>query len=309
MRLTEPAKLPQSRMDSRKIRCPSRKHAAVLLAALASAAAAAFSLHGQSQPSPSRPAQAPMNLNLVVLDPAHGGSESGAAIADKVLEKDVTLAVAAKLRAALASAGFTVISTREGDNPDPINTDQRAEIANRTHALACIVIHATATGSGIHVYTSTLPPPMADADEAPSAFVPIPWDAAQSGFVRQSLSLASSLSSALGSNHLPASVGQAPLRPLDNMMCPAVAVEMAPLPAPGVGSTPASDANYQQQVATTFAAALRTWRDSLQPAAQAPPPGPATPQAKAIAAAQAVSHAAARTPAPNTPPTTPKGTP
>ncbi len=251
-----------------------------------------------------------MNLNLVVLDPAHGGSESGATIADKVLEKDVTLAVMAKLRTALASAGFTVISTREADNPDPIATDQRAEIANRTHALACIVIHATATGSGVHVYTSTLPPSMTDADpEAPSSFVPIPWDAAQSAFVRQSLSLASSLSAALGSNHLPASVGQAPLRPLDNMMCPAVAVEMAPLPAPGVGSTPASDANYQQQVATTLAAALHTWRDTLQPAAQAAPTAPATPQAKAIAAAQAVSHAAARTPAPDSAPTAPKGTP
>lgn len=252
-----------------------------------------------------------MNLNLVVLDPAHGGSESGATIADKVLEKDVTFAVAAKLRTALASAGFTVISTREADNPDPIATDQRAEIANRTHALACIVLHATATGSGVHVYTSTLPPPpMTDTDsEAPSAFVPIPWDAAQSGFVRQSLSLSSSLSSALGSNHLPASVGQAPLRPLDNMMCPAVAVEMAPLPAPGVGSTPASDANYQQQVATTLAAALRIWRDSLQPAAQAVPTAPATPQAKAIAAAQALSHAAARTPVPANPEPAPKGTP
>jgi N-acetylmuramoyl-L-alanine amidase len=250
-----------------------------------------------------------MNLNLVVLDPAHGGSEPGATIGDKVLEKDITLAVMTKLRAALASAGFTVISTREADNPDPIATDQRAEIANRAHALACIVIHATATGSGVHVYTSTLPPTMTDTDEAPSSFVPVPWDAAQSAFVRQSLSLASGLTSALGSNHLPASTGQAPLRPLDNMMCPAVAIEMAPLPAPGVGSTPASDANYQQQVATTLAAALRTWRDSLQSAAQAVPAAPATPQAKAIAAAQAVSHAAARTPAPDSPPPAPKGTP
>jgi len=176
--------------------------------------------------------------------------------------------------------------------------------------VACIVIHATATGSGVHIYTSTLPPPMADVDSgAPSAYLPIPWDAAQSGFVGKSLSLASSFSSALGSNHLPTSVGQAPLRPLDNMMCPAVAVEMAPLPAPGVGSTPASDANYQQQVATTLAAALRTWRGSLQPAAQAVPAAPATPQAKAIAAAQALSHAAAHTPTPDSPPPATKGTP
>lgn len=240
-----------------------------------------------------------MNLNLVVLDPAHGGSEAGSTIGDQVLEKDVTFAVADKLRSALAAAGFTVVSTREADNPDPITTDQRAEIANRTRALACIVIHATATGSGVHVYTSTLPPPLPDADtDAPSAFIPVPWDSAQASFIRQSLSLAAGINSALSSSHLPSLSGTAPLRPLDNLMCPAVAVEMAPLPAPGVGSTPASDANYQQQVAAALASALRTWHDSIQPVAQA---APATPQAKAIAAAQAVSHAAARTAQPPAP--------
>jgi N-acetylmuramoyl-L-alanine amidase len=286
---------------------PSSKHAAVLLATLAGAAVAAFSLHGQSQPS--RPAQTPMNMNLIVLDPAHGGSESGASIGDKVLEKDITFAVATRLRTALTAAGFTVVSTREADNPDPITTDQRAEIANRTHAVACIVLHATAAGSGVHVYTSTLPPPIDDADtSSPSAYIPIPWETAQAGFLRQSLSLATSLNSALGSNHLPALLGQAPLRPLDNMMCPAIAIEMAPLPAPGVGSTPASDANYQQQVATTLSSALRTWRDSLQPVAQTPAASAATPQAKAIAAAQAVSHAAARTPSPAIPQPPAKGT-
>lgn len=238
-----------------------------------------------------------MNTNLVVLDPAHGGNETGATLGDKVLEKDITLALMAKLRTALTAAGFTVISTREADNPDPPNTDQRAEIANRTHALACIVLHATATGSGVHVYTSTLSPPT-DSDAEPSAFVPVPWDTAQAAFVRQSLSLASSLSAALGNDHLPALTGQAAVRPLDNLMCPAVAIEIAPLLAPGVGSTPASDVNYQQQIATTLTTALRTWRSNLQAAAQATPAAPATPQAKAVAAAKALSNAAAQTPNP-----------
>jgi N-acetylmuramoyl-L-alanine amidase len=246
---------------------PSRTYAAVLLAALAGAAAAAFSLGAQ----PARPAaSSPMNTNLVVLDPAHGGAEPGATLGDKVFEKDITLALMGRLRAALTAAGFTVVSTREADNPDPPDTDQRAEIANRTHAVACIVLHATATGSGLHVYTSTLPPAEDDDTESPSAFVPIPWDTAQAAFVRQSQSLAGSLSTALGNNHLPALTGQAPVRPLDNLMCPAVAIEMAPLLAPGAGSTPASDAKYQQQVAATLATALRAWRDTLRPAAQAP---------------------------------------
>jgi N-acetylmuramoyl-L-alanine amidase len=278
----------------------SRKHAAVLLAALAGAAAAAFSLHGQTQSSPSRSASAPMNFNLVVLDPAHGGTEDGASIGDKLAEKDVTLAVVAKLRTALISAGFTVVSTREGDNPDALATDQRAEIANRFHALACIVFHATATGSGVHIYTSTLAPPITDEDPyVPSAFIPVPWETAQSAFVPQSLSLATGINSALGSSHLPAVLGKAPLRPLGNLMCPAVAIELAPLVSPGAGPTPSSDANYQKQIATTIASALSTWRNTLKPAAQPPAATiPATPQAKAIATAQAVSRAAARMPSP-----------
>jgi N-acetylmuramoyl-L-alanine amidase len=273
---------------------PSRKHAAVLLAALAGAAVAAFSLGAQ----PARqPATTPMNLNLVVLDPAHGGAETGATLGDRVLEKDITLAVMAKLRTTLQAAGFTVVSTREADNPDPPNTDQRAEIANRGHALACIVIHATATGSGVHVYTSTLSP-APEPDAEPSSFVPVPWETAQAAFVGQSQSLASGLRAAFENGHLPALTGQAAVRPLDNLMCPAVAIEMAPLLAPGVGSTPASDANYQAQVATSLTTALRAWRGNLQAAAQAAPAALATPQAKAIAAAKAVGHAAGRTPNP-----------
>jgi N-acetylmuramoyl-L-alanine amidase len=264
---------------------PSSKYAAVLLAALVGVAAAVFSLGAQPQGQTARlSGTPPMNPNLVVLDPAHGGTETGAKLGDNVLEKDITLAVMAKLKAALTAAGFTVVSTREADNPDPPDTDQRAEIANRAHAVACIVLHATATGSGVHVYTSSLRPP-ADDEEAgyPSAFVPIPWNMAQAAYVRQSQSLADGVSAALDNNRLPALVGQAPIRPLDNLMCPAVAIEMAPLLAPGVGSTPASDANYQAQLAATLTTALRTWRDSLQPAAPTAP------------SAQAVGHAAPRT--------------
>jgi N-acetylmuramoyl-L-alanine amidase len=284
---------------------PSRKHAAVLLAAFAGAAAAALSLGAQPQGQFAHPAVPPINPNVVVLDPAHGGTETGATLGDKVLEKDITLAVMAKLRASLQAAGFTVVSTREADNPDPPNTDQRAEIANRSHAAACIVLHATATGSGVHVYTSTLSP-AADTDTESPAFVPIPWETAQAAYVSQSQSLASGLSTALNNNHLPALTGQASVRPLDNLMCPAVAVEIAPLLAPGAGSTPAADASYQQQVAASLTAAMRTWRDSLLAAAAQS--APANPQAKAIATAQAVTHSAARTPRAATPQPPAKGT-
>lgn len=218
-----------------------------------------------------------MNRNLVVIDPAHGGSDAGATLGDHVLEKDVTLALAARLRQTLTAAGFTVVATRDTDSPLSPTTDQRAETANRAHPVACVVIHATGSGSGVHLYTSALPPSQPEDDaggDAAAAFTPVPWDTAQAESVEQSLRLAGDLNAALGNANLPAAVGRAHVKPLDNVMCPAVALEMAPLLADG-DSTPVTDAGYQQRVADTVAAGLKTWRTHAEPAADAVPGGSA----------------------------------
>jgi len=242
-----------------------------------------------------------MDRNAIVLDPAHGGQDAGATLGDRILEKDVTLAIAARLRATLTAAGFTVVSTREADSATPPTNDQRAEIANRAHALACLVIHATASGSSVHLYTSALQPPEEDASAeaeltSRSAFVPVPWEMAQAASVSQSLRLASDLSTALGKANLPAISGREPVRPLDNLECPAVAIELAPLPVAGSDATPVTDADYQQRVAATLTAALQAWRGHVDPTA---PNAAATggaevtnPAAQAQAAAEAARAAA-----------------
>ena len=255
---------------------PSRKFAAVLVAALAGAAAAAFYIRAQTQgqisglPQAQTSAASQMNRNAVVLHPAHGGQDAGATLGDRILEKDVTLAIAARLRATLTAAGFTVLSTREADSATPLTNDQRAEIANRAHPLACIVIHASASGSGVHLYTSALQPPEEDANaDLPltprSAFVPVPWQTAQAAYVSQSLRLVGDLSAALGKANLPAVSGQEPVQPLDNMECPAVAIELAPLPVAGSDASPVTDTDYQQRVAATLTTALQAWRDQVNP--------------------------------------------
>jgi N-acetylmuramoyl-L-alanine amidase len=259
-----------------------RKYGGVLLAFAAMAGMVAMLGRAQPQAAPgAAPGAAPataMNRNLVVIDPAHGGPDAGATLGDHVLEKDVTLALAARLRQTLTAAGFTVVATRDTDSPLSPTTDQRAETANRARPVACVVIHATGSGSGVHVYTSALPPSQpendADADTDAAAFVPVPWDAAQAGSVAQSLRLAGDLNAALGKANLPAVVGRAHVKPLDNMTCPAVALEMAPLLASG-DSTPVTDPGYQQRVADTVAAALKIWRTHAEPAADAAPGGSA----------------------------------
>jgi N-acetylmuramoyl-L-alanine amidase len=279
---------------------PSRKFAAVLLAILAGAAVAAYYLRAQTQGqnANSRQAQGPaasqMDRNLVVLDPAHGGPDAGATLGDKIFEKDVTLAIAARMRATLTAAGFTVVATRDADSADLLTGDQRAEIANRAHALACIVIHATASGSGLHLYTSALQPPQEDSSSnvpltPRAAFVPVPWEMAQAASVSQSLRLAGDMSAALGKANLPLLAGREPVRPLDNLQCPAVALELAPLPVAGSDATPVTDADYQQRVAATLTVALQAWHNDVDPTASN---SAATGAADSAVAAQAAAQSA-----------------
>lgn len=191
---------------------------------------------------------------VVLLDPAHGGPDPGAHLPNNVLEKDVTLAFAARLRAALAAANFAVISTRDADPATAFPPDQRAGIANHAHPSACFILHATDSGTGVHLVTSALPA----AAEQPRI---IPWDTAQAAFIYQSLALANDLVAALTSAKIPALPTQATLRPLDNLTCPAIAIEIAPLDGPDSSHTLVTDPTYQQHIAQAIASALTTWRD------------------------------------------------
>jgi N-acetylmuramoyl-L-alanine amidase len=216
------------------------------------------------------PAQQPPTRTVILLDPAHGGPDTGAHLPNNLLEKDLTLAFAGRLRATLAASGFTVISTRDADPAVPFLTDQRAEIANHAHPAACLVLHITDSGNGIHVVTSTLNPPDTPEEPRPA----LPWNTAQSASVSQSLSIANEIGLAMQQARLPVLLSRASIRPLDNLICPAVAIEIAPLAAAGSAPTPLTDATYQQDIAKAIGAGLTAWR-SRQIA-----PAPATGGAK-----------------------------
>lgn len=187
----------------------------------------------------------------MVIDAAHGGSDSGARLGKDLAEKSVTLALSVRLRSTLQARGVNVVTTREGDTAiPPLN---RAEAANHAQAGACLLIHATATGSGVHLYTSAL------AATAPAR--PMPWQTAQAGYVTQSLKLESEVDSALAHAQIPVTLGRASVQPMDNLACPAVAVEMAPLVAGHItGGKEISDAGYQKSVVDALAAAVEAWR-------------------------------------------------
>ena len=207
-------------------------------------------------------AQQPTPRTVIFLDPAHGGPDPGAHLPNNLLEKDLTLAFATRLRAQLSTAGFTLLSTRDADPTVSFPTDQRAEIANHAHPAACLILHATSSGSGIHVITSSLQPNTLDDPHAN-----IPWNTAQSASIPQSLALANEIGLALQHAKLPVILSRAAIRPLDNLVCPAVAIEIAPLTPSDSEPTPITDANYQQNIAKAISAALADWRAHIAAAA------------------------------------------
>lgn len=242
----------------------------------------------QAAPQPAAPAP-PRTLpafyrNLILLDPAHGGSDTGAHLPDNATEKGVTLSFAQRLRPIIAAQGFTVVSTRDTDPPADLPADQRAGTANHVRPLACILLHATATGSGVHIASSALAP-LEDAAAAPRA---LPWQTAQAASLPMSLRLANEIGLALQNAHLPVVLLGASVPPIDNLICPAVAIELAPS-----SDTPVTDATYQQHIAEAIASALASFRthNAPPPAATPAPTPPPAPKPIPPAAAPAPSTA------------------
>jgi N-acetylmuramoyl-L-alanine amidase len=187
---------------------------------------------------------------VVVLDAAHGGSDPGARLSDTLAEKDVVLTLALRLRSALAAQGVQVVMTRDTDAAVPLQA--RAEAANHALAEACITLHATGTGNGVHLFTSSLAP-------APRVQF-LPWRTAQAAFVTQSLRLSSEINSALAHVSVPVILGRTALLPMDSFACPAVAVEVA-----NARNAPLSDGNYQKKIVDALVSALTQWKNDWRP--------------------------------------------
>lgn len=89
----------------------------------------------------------------VVLDPGHGGQDSGA-MCGKVMEKDLTLDVALRAEVLLRAAGFRTVLTRNDDRY--LSLAERAEVANEEKDSLFVSIHFNdgdhGTASGVETY-------------------------------------------------------------------------------------------------------------------------------------------------------------
>ena len=173
------------------------------------------------------PSQPRMGLNIVVLDPAHGGADLGARGTEGIRESEVILEFSSRLKQALEAQGFQVLTTRDGnDNP---SFDDRSARANAQRGAIFITLHIASTGLVGTVRTYVMP-------ELPSFTNTtglIPWDRAQAPFVGLSRKLGDLVQQELARRFRgsPATATVAPVRQLRTTAAPAIAVEISSVAA------------------------------------------------------------------------------
>lgn len=101
----------------------------------------------------------PVSEARVVLDPGHGGDESGAQGENGLTEKDLNLRVVKRTAALLTSRGISNVVTRSADYRVPLRV--RAEIANRLESEVMVSVHHNAPqlgnsdGPGTEIFVQT----------------------------------------------------------------------------------------------------------------------------------------------------------
>ena len=247
------------------------------------------------QPSAPRPAPAP--AITIVVDPGHGGGETGAIGPGGLQEKDVTLQIARRLAAAIPRLlSSRVVLTRDSDSA--ISLDDRTSLANHEKANLFLSLHANSSkAAGAHgseTYYLSLESSDRLAQEVarrenqpsqdtggPQAEPPNPdldfilWDLAQSAHLNESSRLAEAIQTQLNvvSKTDNRGIKQAPFRVLSGATMPAVLVEIGFI-SHAEEEKQLKSAPFQQSVADAIARAVAEFFGKRLPGA-APGTGPA----------------------------------
>lgn len=260
--------------------------------------------------TPVRP-QLPPGVRTIVIDPGHGGTETGAIGPSGIQEKELTLILARDLEARLEQLGIRVVLTRNEDANLP--HDNRTAIANQNQADLFISIHLNSSlGSGAHgAETYFLSTEASDARAAQAAAAenraPAPgaegapadpgtqqaledlelilWDLSQSHHLAESQRFANLVQGELNQalQLRDRGVKQAPFRVLKGATMPAVLVELGFISNPDEEKK-LQDPEYRAALIGSLARAVQRYKAMVEnrpDPAVAPAPGAAQPQAPA----------------------------
>ena len=235
-------------------------------------------------------------IRTIVVDAGHGGLEDGAHGPSGTLEKNVTLSVARRLKAALeARLGVRVILTRDGDAT--VDLDERAALANNNKADLFVSLHANASvrasAAGAEVFYLSLEEYGDQAQrvakgetEALPVFgggtrdiEVILWEMAQARYIEESAALAKEVEAGLRERVLmsPRAIQQAPFRVLVGANMPAVLVEMGFITNVEQERQLASEP-FQSSIVQSIVDSIIRYRDKLaSPRSVGPAAAPARP--------------------------------
>lgn len=220
----------------------------------------------QTNPVPPVPAPQVPAGPVIVLDPAHGGTDTGARGPNGVVEKDLVLQIVRSMRPELEQRGYRVITTRNDDtNP---SYDDRAGVANAYPGAAFVSVHVSSTGKPgtARAYYDRFGTPIASGGAGlagvaeqvtnPPSGGLIDWNEAQRPFLESSHRLASLVQVQLlqlfpGS---PLVSTAAAIRGLRSINEPAVAIEISSVSASSPDSLTAAAAPLARAVAASVVA-------------------------------------------------------
>ena len=226
-------------------------------------------------------------IRTIVIDPGHGGDDSGVKAAGGALEKDVALAVARRLKGAIEGRlGMRALLTREGNSVD---ADGRAAIANNNKADLFISLHANgsprATLRGAVIYTLSLDRVGEDArrqSEADRAVLQVfgggargvglvEWELAQAAHLDGSNAFAGIVDQKLRTTAgLPSvALQRAPIRNLAGTNMPAVLIEMGYL-SNAEEEKLLTSSEFQNSIALALTEAVAAFRDHVEQEPQPP---------------------------------------
>lgn len=160
---------------------------------------------------------------IVVLDPAHGGTDPGAHGTGGMRESDIVLDLAAQVKRSLESQGFQVLQTRTtNENP---SFDDRSALANAQTGAVFLTLHVSSMGLSGTVRTYTMP----DMPVPQASGGLIPWDQAQAAYLALSRKLGDAIQGELAQRFKgsPANVQTAFVRQLRTTAAPAIAIEIS----------------------------------------------------------------------------------
>jgi len=162
-------------------------------------------------------------LNIVVLDPAHGGTDPGARGTGGIRESEIVLDLATQVRRALELEGFQVVQTRQG-NENP-SFDDRSATANAQRGAVFVTLHISSTGlqGTVRVYANSDLPAVTNSNGL------IPWDRAQGPFLGLSKKFGDLVQGMLVQRFKgsPNTAQTAAVRQLRTTAAPAIAVEIS----------------------------------------------------------------------------------